>query len=59
MSLFSKLFGMKDAAAPTTAEAINRSHEIEDMLIKKQDFLDRNGIGNRHCGKKWHQEQAR
>lgn len=41
MSFFSKVFGgKKEAAAPSTAEAIQKLRETEDMLIKKQEFLE-------------------
>ena len=41
MSLFTKIFGgKKEAAALTTAEAIQKLRETEEMLIKKQDFLE-------------------
>ncbi|CAK9817424.1 Charged multivesicular body protein 4b [Anthophora quadrimaculata] len=41
MSFFSKVFGGKKEPAPlTTAEAIQRLRETEDMLLKKQDFLE-------------------
>jgi len=41
MSFFSKVFGgKKEPAAPSTAEAIQKLRETEDMLIKKQDFLE-------------------
>lgn len=41
MSFFSKMFGgKKESAALTTAEAIQKLRETEDMLIKKQDFLE-------------------
>ncbi|RLU18234.1 hypothetical protein DMN91_008590, partial [Ooceraea biroi] len=41
MSFFSKVFGgKKESAAPSTAEAIQKLRETEDMLIKKQDFLE-------------------
>ncbi|XP_076174615.1 charged multivesicular body protein shrub isoform X1 [Ptiloglossa arizonensis] len=41
MSFFSKLFGgKKDSAPVSTAEAIQKLREIEDMLLKKQDFLE-------------------
>ncbi|XP_076173819.1 charged multivesicular body protein 4-like [Ptiloglossa arizonensis] len=41
MSFFSKIFGeKKESASMTTAEAIQKLREIEDMLIKKQDFLE-------------------
>lgn len=41
MSFFSKVFGgKKEAPVSTTAEAIQKLRETEDMLIKKQDFLE-------------------
>ncbi|XP_066597879.1 charged multivesicular body protein 4 [Prorops nasuta] len=41
MSFFTKVFGgKKEPAAPTTGEAIQKLRETEDMLIKKQDFLE-------------------
>lgn len=41
MSFFSKVFGgKKEAASPSTAEAIQKLRETEDMLIKKQEFLE-------------------
>lgn len=41
MSFFSKVFGgKKEPAAPSTAEAIQKLRETEDMLIKKQEFLE-------------------
>ncbi|KAJ8686179.1 hypothetical protein QAD02_021973 [Eretmocerus hayati] len=41
MSFFTKLLGgKKEAAAPTTAEAIQKLRETEEMLIKKQTFLE-------------------
>lgn len=41
MSFFSKVFGgKKEAATLTTAEAIQKLRETEDMLIKKQVFLE-------------------
>jgi len=41
MSFFTKVFGgKKEAAAPTTAEAIQKLRETEEMLNKKQDFLE-------------------
>ena len=41
--LFGKLFGSsgKDGKAPTTGEAIQKLRETEDMLLKKQDFLEK------------------
>ncbi|KAA0183920.1 hypothetical protein HAZT_HAZT005796 [Hyalella azteca] len=42
MSLFSKMFGGgKGAKPPTAAEAIQKLRETEEMLIKKQDFLEK------------------
>ncbi|XP_012274092.1 charged multivesicular body protein 4c [Orussus abietinus] len=41
MSFFSKVFGgKKEPVAPSTAEAIQKLRETEEMLIKKQDFLE-------------------
>ncbi|XP_011301535.1 charged multivesicular body protein 4b [Fopius arisanus] len=41
MSFFSKVFGgKKEPAAPTTTEAIQKLRETEEMLVKKQDFLE-------------------
>lgn len=42
MSFLTKMFGgKKEAAAPTTSEAIQKLRETEEMLIKKQDFLEK------------------
>lgn len=43
MSLFVKMFGSggKGGKAPTTQEAIQRLRETEEMLTKKQDFLEK------------------
>ncbi|XP_012267505.1 charged multivesicular body protein 4b [Athalia rosae] len=42
MSFFSKVFGgKKEPVAPSTAEAIQKLRETEDMLMKKQDFLEK------------------
>ena len=43
MSFFGKMFGTgkKGEAAPTTGEAIQKLRETEEMLIKKQDFLEK------------------
>jgi charged multivesicular body protein 4A/B len=41
MSFFSNVFGgKKEPAAPSTAEAIQKLRETEDMLLKKQEFLE-------------------
>lgn len=42
MSLFGKMFGGgKNNKAPTTGEAIQKLRDTEEMLIKKQDFLEK------------------
>lgn len=42
MSLIGKLFGGgKSEKAPTTGEAIQKLRDTEEMLIKKQDFLEK------------------
>ena len=42
MSVFGKLFGGKKGEAPkTTGEAIQDLRETEEMLMKKQDFLEK------------------
>lgn len=40
MSFFGKIFGGKKVEAPTTGEAIQKLRETENMLIKKQEFLE-------------------
>ena len=43
MSLFEKMFGArkgKGGAAPTTGEAIAKLRDTEEMLMKKQEFLE-------------------
>ena len=41
MSIFGKIFGFKkDEKAVTTGEAIQKLRETEEMLIKKQEFLE-------------------
>lgn len=42
MSFFSKIFGgKKDDDGPTPSQAIQKLRETEDMLIKKQEFLEK------------------
>ena len=42
MSFFGKIFGGKKGdKAPTTGEAIQKLRETEDMLMKKQEFLEK------------------
>ena len=42
MSIFGKIFGGgKNEKAPTTGEAIQKLRDTEEMLIKKQDFLEK------------------
>lgn len=41
MSFFGKMFGGKKENAPTTGEAIQTLRETENMLIKKQEFLEK------------------
>lgn len=41
MSFFSKMFGGKKEANMTTGEAIQNLRETENMLIKKQEFLEK------------------
>ncbi|XP_018327999.1 charged multivesicular body protein 4c [Agrilus planipennis] len=42
MSFFGKIFGgKKDDKGPTTGEAIQKLRETEEMLIKKQEFLEK------------------
>ncbi|XP_068143972.1 charged multivesicular body protein 4 [Drosophila tropicalis] len=40
MSFFGKMFGGKKEVAPSTGEAIQKLRETENMLIKKQEFLE-------------------
>ncbi|XP_044263333.1 charged multivesicular body protein 4b [Tribolium madens] len=40
MSFFGKMFGKKEEKAPSTGEAIQKLRETEDMLIKKQEYLE-------------------
>ncbi|CAG2123136.1 unnamed protein product, partial [Medioppia subpectinata] len=44
MSSFFKLFGTKSSSkqsAPTPAEAIQKLREVEEMLHKKQEYLEK------------------
>lgn len=41
MSFFGKMFGGKVETVMTTSEAIHRLRETENMLIKKQEFLEK------------------
>lgn len=42
MSFFGKIFsGKKGEAAPTPSEAIQKLREMEDLLTKKQEFLEK------------------
>lgn len=42
MSVFGKIFGFKkDEKSITTGEAIQKLRETEEMLVKKQDFLEK------------------
>ena len=41
MSFFGKMFGGKKETAPTTGEAIQKLRDTEEMLTKKQDFLEK------------------
>jgi hypothetical protein len=43
MSFLGKMFGTgkKGEKAPTTGEAIQKLRETEEMLIKKQEFLEK------------------
>ena len=41
MSLFAKLFGSKSNKAPTPQEAIQKLLELEELLRKKQEFLEK------------------
>lgn len=53
MSLFNKVFGGgKKQAAPTPQEAIQKLRETEEMLVKKQDFLEKKVEGEIATAKK-------
>lgn len=41
MNFLGKVFGGKKEEAPTTGEAIQKLRETENMLLKKQDFLEK------------------
>ena len=42
MSVFSNIFGRKkEAAAPSPQESMQQLRETEDMLMKKQEFLEK------------------
>ena len=41
MSFFGKMFGGKKETAPTTGEAIQKLRDTEEMLNKKQEFLEK------------------
>lgn len=40
MSFFSKMFGGKKETTISTSEAIQNLRDTENMLMKKQDFLE-------------------
>jgi charged multivesicular body protein 4 len=40
MSIFRKIFGSKKPDAPTTQDSLQKLQETEDLLMKKQDFLE-------------------
>ena len=41
MSFFGKLFGGKKEEAPTTSDAIQKLRETQDLLAKKQEYLEK------------------
>jgi len=59
MSAFAKIFGFKkDEKAITSGEAIQKLRETEEMLMKKQDFLEKKDWpGAGHCEEEWDKEQ--
>lgn len=54
MSFFGKLFsgGKKGEPAPTPSEAIQKLRDIENMLTKKQEFLEKKIDVELECAKK-------
>lgn len=40
MSFFKNLFGKKEPPAPSTSESIQKLRDTENMLLKKQEFLE-------------------
>lgn len=40
MSFFKNIFGKKEPPAPSTSESIQKLRDTENMLIKKQEFLE-------------------
>ena len=55
MSFLGKMFGSgkKGEKAPTTGEAIQKLRETEEMLVKKQDFLEKKIEQVRICFINW------
>jgi hypothetical protein len=62
MSLFTKIFGSKQGKSqtPSPQEAIQKLHEVEDLLMKRQEVLEKkiedelkvartNGVKNKRC----------
>lgn len=41
MSFFGKLFGGKKEEAPSTSDAIQKLRETQDLLSKKQEYLEK------------------
>lgn len=41
MSFFGKLFGGKKEEAPSTSDAIQKLRETQDLLTKKQEYLEK------------------
>jgi hypothetical protein len=40
MSFFKNIFGKKEPPAPSTSESIQKLRDTENMLLKKQEFLE-------------------